>query len=298
MRRHRIITLFVFVIMISATIKFYLLTKNDYNYYGVHYFDGHRVQQNDSLFFANELLPLFSKDVKSKLDKEIYKLTYYRSSTQILLNKMDYWFPQLTPILHQYNIPDDFKYLVVIESGLKNVVSNKYAKGFWQFRRATAISNNLIVTKEIDQRYDPRASTMAACRYLKKLHRQLGSWVNVAAAYNMGLTGFKKQQRNQRKESYFQLDLNSETGTYVYKMMALKIVNTHRKKYKYRYSLPPSPPNYKELMIDSTISDIKYLANQYQITQDTVRKINPWILSNSITYPEKKYRILLPVHHE
>lgn len=272
----------------------YLLTGNQYNYYGIKYFHAHRIETDDSLFFAGELVPLSDAKVKEKIEKELYLLTYYRSSTRGLLRKMDYWLPQFEQTIRRYNIPEDFKYLVVIESNLSNAVSDKAAVGFWQFQQATALENGLLVNEQIDQRYDEQSSTVAACKYLRKMYRKLGSWSGVAASYNMGINGFVRQQKRQRKESYYKLKLNKETGRYLYKMIALKIIDDNRKSYRFRHYYHSKSTPFEEIWIDSTLTDIQYLADDRGITADSLQKINPWIISSSVNQQEKKYRLLLP----
>jgi membrane-bound lytic murein transglycosylase D len=294
LRKHRLISLFIIVILVSSAIKLYLLTENKYNYYGIKYFHAHRIETGDSLFFAGELVPLSDEKVKEKIEKELYLLTYYRSSTRALLRKMDFWLPEFEEIIEQYHIPSDFKYLVVIESNLANVVSNKSAVGFWQFRKATAEENGLFVNEQIDQRYDEKSSTIAACRYLRKMYRKLGSWSNVAASYNMGINGFIRQQKRQRQQSYYNLKLNKETGRYVYKMIALKIIDDNRKSYRFRKYRHSRITPFQEIWIDSALTNIQFIANQRGISADSLKQLNPWLLSDSINKQTKSYRLLLP----
>lgn len=183
---------------------------------------------------------------------------------------------------------------MVIESNLSNAVSDKAAVGFWQFQQATALENGLLVNEQIDQRYDEQSSTVAACKYLRKMYRKLGSWSGVAASYNMGINGFVRQQKRQRKESYYKLKLNKETGRYLYKMIALKIIDDNRKSYRFRHYYHSKSTPFEEIWIDSTLTDIQYLADDRGITADSLQKINPWIISSSVNQQEKKYRLLLP----
>jgi membrane-bound lytic murein transglycosylase D len=294
LKKHRLISLFIIVIVVSSAIKLFLLTNNKYNYYGIKYFHAHRIETSDTLYFAGEQVPLFDKRVKTKIEKELYLLTYYRNSTKKLLRKMDYWLPLFEPIIEHHHVPADFKYMVVIESNLANVISNKSAVGFWQFRKTTAIEYGLVVNEQLDQRYDQLNSTIAASSYLRRMYRKLGSWSNVAASYNMGITGFIRQQRTQRKNSYYNLLLNKETGRYVYKMIALKIIDDNRQSYKFKHYRKGHKSPYQEIMIDSTLSNIKYLANERGISSDSLKAINPWVLSDSISKPDKKYRLLVP----
>ena len=85
----------------------------------------------DDLFFAEEKIFLNDPDVKERLDREILVNTYWQSNALLMLKRANKYFPVIEPILAQYGVPDDFKYLAVIESGLQNVTSPAGAKGFW-----------------------------------------------------------------------------------------------------------------------------------------------------------------------
>ena len=124
-----------------------------------------------SFTFAGEPIPLDLPDVRERFDKELHVNSYLHSSTILLLKRARRWLPEISEILKSNDIPEDFKYLPVIESGLENVISYKRAVGFWQFLAATARENGLVVNNEIDERYDPIKSTYAAVKYLKKANK-------------------------------------------------------------------------------------------------------------------------------
>ena len=293
MRRERIIIFFISVIVVSSSIKLYMMTRKGYNYYDIQGTNAFKVQQSDTLYFAEELLPLFNKRVKINIEKALYNLTKSKKTTRKLLYDIDRWLPHLTPIITSYKIPEDFKYLVVVESGLQNVESNRSALGFWQFRKDAATENGLIVNNYIDQRLDPIASTHAACRYLSRLNKMLGSWSNVAAAYNMGPTAFRRKQKSQGKQRYYDLELNKETNYYIYKMIAIKLLNEDRIKFGFRnrYVRPINLPKRKYL--DSTISNIELLLKDRQISKEHFKVTNPWIVSDSIPISKEKIPIII-----
>ena len=93
--------------------------------------------------------------------------------------------------MKEYGVPDDFKYLAIIErSGLENVVSPSGALlSFWQIMKKTAQEYGLEVNDEVDERYNLEKSTVAACNYLNDAHKQFGEWTIAAASYNMGRGG-------------------------------------------------------------------------------------------------------------
>ncbi|GAB3273370.1 hypothetical protein GCM10027347_45700 [Larkinella harenae] len=133
------------------------------------------------------------------------------------------YFPIIEPMLKKYRIPDDFKYLAVVESGLQaDAVSRKGALGYWQLMPETASELGLKMTDKVDERKDLLKSTDAACRYLRILYRNLGSWTMVAAAYNGGIGRMQSHMKKQRETNYYFLSMNQETSDYLYKIVAVK----------------------------------------------------------------------------
>lgn len=129
----------------------------------------------------------------------------------------------IEPILKKYGVPADFKYIPLIESAMNDdVTSRRGAGGYWQFMPSTAKSLGLVVDETRDDRKHLVKSTHAAGRYLRDLHKQLGSWTLVAAAYNAGPTHIQNRMDSQNKDDYFKLRLNSETARYLYKILAVK----------------------------------------------------------------------------
>jgi len=176
----------------------------------------------EDVTFGGVEVPLDKFGVKEKLDRELLVNTYWHSNSFLVFKRANRWFPIIEPILAKNNIPDDFKYLAVIESGLTNAVSPAGARGFWQFMDATGKSYGLEISNEVDERYDVLKATQAACEYLQNSYDKYGDWALVAASYNMGMGGVNAQLNKQQVESYWDLMLNSETGRYVYRILAVK----------------------------------------------------------------------------
>ena len=185
------------------------------------------------LNFADETLPLGDKRVERKMKKILAAHTYGITQTNRLHKKAQEWFPVIEPILAAYGIPNDFKYLALVESGLAGGVSPKGAAGIWQFMPGTARSYGLKVNGRVDERYNLRKSTVAACKYIKEMYRGLESWTLVAAAYNVGDGRLRRQISNQNQDNYYKMKLNQETGRYVYKVISMKQIVEHPKRYGY-----------------------------------------------------------------
>ena len=233
----------------------------------------------DSLTFAGEQIPLDILDVKERLDRELHINTYWHNNSIFIYKRANRWFPQIEAILREEGVPDDFKYLAVIESGLLNVTSPANAVGFWQFLKSTARELDLEVTREVDERYHPLKSTRAACSYLKEAHKDFGSWTLAAASYNMGVRGLKNRLEEQRVNSYFDLLLNEETSRYVFRAIAAKELLTHP--ITYGFEIPPehlyNQEPLKEIEVTETIEDLVQFAQDQGINYKILKKHNPWL---------------------
>ncbi|MEB0263615.1 MULTISPECIES: lytic transglycosylase domain-containing protein [unclassified Mucilaginibacter] len=193
--------------------------------------------------FANEALPVNDKRVDFKLKKSIAKHGYKTVQSNVLHAKADKMFPIIEPILKAYGIPEDFKYVPLVESGLCEGTSPKGARGVWQFMPGTARTYGLKVGKGKDDRLNLRKSTIAACKYIKELYGEFNSWTLAAAAYNNGSIKLERAMNKQNEDNYFRMTLNRETGSYVYKLVAMKEIINKPAKYGYKnfYSYMQKP---------------------------------------------------------
>lgn len=247
--------------------------------------------------FAGEATPMNRMDVRENLEREMLVNTYWQSSTLLMLKRANRWFPEIEPILKKNGVPDDFKYLALIESGFTLSVSPSGAAGFWQFLEKTGKEYNLEINEQIDERYHVQKSTEAACKYLKDAYAKLKSWTLVAAAFNMGLTGISEQAKNQKTKDYYNLSLNQETGRYVYRILALKIIHGNPSDYGFKLrkkDLYPSIPTYA-VSIDSLGVDLVDLAYKEGVSFKIVKLLNPWIKKTKLNAsPDKPLKILFP----
>lgn len=189
----------------------------------------------NSLTFANENIPMDRTSVRQKIGKYLSKFSFKKQQSYQMHKKANKYLPQIAAILKSHGIPEDFKYIPIVESGLDpSVTSNKGAGGYWQFMPATARLYGLRVNGKVDEREDFVKSTHAAAKYLKALYEEFGDWTLVAAAYNVGGGSLKASMRRQNQEDYFKLRLNSETGSYVYKLVSVKEVIENPIKHGYQ----------------------------------------------------------------
>jgi hypothetical protein len=251
----------------------------------------------EEVSFAGEPLPMDLPDVRERLDKELQINVYLHSSTLFLLKRANRWFPQMQEILKENGIPDDFKYLPLIESAMLNSRSPKDAVGYWQILESSGKELGLEITSEVDERYDPIKSTEAACRYLKKAYEKFGSWTLVAASYNRGMAGVSRELKEQNVTSYYDLHLNDETSRYMFRLMAIKEIFQHPEKYGFK--LKPEhlyqPEKVKHVDVEESIKDLITFAQAQGSNYKLLKRHNPWLRQNKLTVKKgKKYRIALP----
>src|SRR5699024_11152453 len=173
------------------------------------------------------------------------------------MKRANKYFPLIEPLLEKYGLPDDFKYLAVAESALTDQSSPAGASGIWHFMQATGKEYGLEINSYVDERYHLEKSTKVAAEYLKKAKDRFGSWTMAAAAYNAGMAGMARQMDRQKQSDYYDLLLNSETSRYVFRILAIKEIMSHPKKYGFNfesYDLYPPIPTYK-VKVDYAVDD-------------------------------------------
>lgn len=247
--------------------------------------------------FAGEKVPLSIADVTERLDKEMVINTNYHSATTLIIKRANRAFPIIEPILKKNGIPDDFKYLAVIESALVNATSPAGAKGVWQFMPATAKEQGMEVNDYVDERYNLEKSTEAACKYLNDAKQKFGNWTMVAASYNAGMAGMSRQMDSQEVTDYYDLLLNEETSRYVFRILALKEIMNNPA--KYGFDLPATqlyyPIQTKKIQIDTTITNLAQFAKSQGINYKILKIHNPWLRDKKLENKSKKiYTLEIP----
>jgi hypothetical protein len=247
--------------------------------------------------FAGEEVPLQEPDVMERLDRELQVNIYLQSSTLFLLKRANRWLPRITEILKAHNIPEDFKYLPLIESGLLNDVSPKQAVGYWQIREPAGKELGMEITDEVDERYDPIKSTEAACKYLRTAYSKLGSWTLAAASYNRGVAGIKSDLEGQKVDNYYDAYLNTETSRYVFRILAIKEIFQNPSKYGFKihkdHFYQPEP--LKLIEVTDNIPDLVTFSKSKGSNYKILKRHNPWLRQNKLHVKKgKTYHIALP----
>lgn len=255
-----------------------------------------KIPQN--LDFAGEPVPLNDTEVRERIDREILAICFWHSSIIQNIKFSRRYFPVIEELAKKHGIPDDFKYLAVTESSLRNATSVAGAKGIWQFMPETAESYNLFISKEIDERYNFYKASDAACQLLKRLKDKFGSWTLAAAAYNCGEGRVKERMSEQGGANYYDLVLPEETMRYVPRIIAMKEIMKNPAKYGYALGEEDyyeAMPKYKKVLINSSISHWPDFCKEHNITYKTLTVHNPWILGYSLNNSEgREFEVLIP----
>ena len=301
MNRFFRITGIIFVLLLGSSLltfftysdlgdeEYYAKFQNDYGIYSL------KIPGQFTLF--GEAVPMQDPQIKERFDREMLVNTYWQSNTLLFLKRSAKYFPVIEPILRKNGIPNDFKYLPLIESGLMNVISPAGAVGRWQIMEGTGRELGLEIDREVDERYHLVKSTRAACQYLKEAYEKLGSWTLAAAAYNAGMDGIKRQLERQNTDNYYGLNLNTETARYLFRIMAVKKILSNPREHGFhlRQQDTYERPKTFTVTVDSTVTHFKYLIDKYGINYRILKYHNPWLRMEHLPNPSgKKYKIKIP----
>ncbi|SFJ21568.1 lytic transglycosylase domain-containing protein [Myroides guanonis] len=251
----------------------------------------------NTINFAGEKTPLHIVDVRERLDREMIININLHASTIISLKRAHRYFPIIEPILKKNGIPDDFKYLAVIESTLSNATSSAGARGFWQFMDGTAKDFNMEVNEYVDERYNLEIATQKACEYFLKAKQRFGSWTLAAASYNRGMAGVTKQLELQMVDNYYDLFIAEETSRYVFRILALKEIMSNTE--KYGFVLPENtlyqPIKTKTIAVNYNIDNLYQFSKDQGINYKILKLHNPWLRGTELKVTEgKTYNIEIP----
>ncbi len=258
------------------------------------------VEIPDEVTLASEKLTLDRYDLRERFDREINSFAYLHATTLLLIKRANRIFPIIDPILKANGIPEDFRYLAVIESSLDpRAISSAKASGLWQLMPATATQFGLEVTSEVDERFSIEKSTEAACKYLNSAYRKYGSWSSVAMSYNAGMGRISDELDKQQASNSVDLWLVEETSRYYFRMLAIKCIFDDPYKYGFVISANQlyKPINFKTVEISESIPDLASFAKNNGITYAQLKDFNSWLRDRQLTITAKRpnrYTILIP----
>lgn len=257
----------------------------------------HDIEFQRDITFAGERVPLEMFNIRERYERELLSNCYFHSNTMLLLKRSKRWFPVIEPILEKYQIPNDFKYLCVVESTLTNAVSPAGAVGFWQFMESTGKDFGLEINKDVDMRYNVELETEAACKYFLQAYKIFHNWTLVAASFNAGTRRVEKFLKEQKVKSYYDLLMADETERYVFRVLAIKTIFENPEQHGIYISkdLEYKPFKYKTVAITETVDDWAEFAQEHGITYKLLKIFNPWLRSNRLKVKKgETYEIKIP----
>jgi hypothetical protein len=252
----------------------------------------------DQVDFCGETIALNRIDLRERFDREMNVFTYLHSTTMLYLKRANRFFPIIEPLLQKNNIPDDFKYLCLIESNLDiRALSPASAAGFWQLLESTGKELGLEINSEVDERYHIEKATDTACRYLKSAYAKYGNWVNAAISYNAGMGKINTSLNNQRVNSALDLLLVPETSRYMFRILAIKQLFENPYLYGFVIKQEDLYPqvSIQRVTITQTIDDLAAFSQEYGLNYMLLKEFNPWLRDNKLTVRTgKSYEIAIP----
>ena len=233
------------------------------------------------LDFCGEPAPLDTMDARERLERELLLMLWDRDQTIIWLKRANRYMPYIQSVLKEQRLPDDLKYIPVVESALRALAgSPKGAMGYWQFIKDTGERYGLTISEELDERRNMVASTRSAVAYLKKLYGDFGSWTLAAAAYNMGEAGLKNEILLQDNNDFYNLYLYQETQRYVFRILAAKLILSNPEKYGFKLMpedlYPPEEFDRVQLEL-SQRTPVLSIARAARTSFKVIRDLNPEI---------------------
>ena len=248
------------------------------------------------LHFCGEKVPLDIPEVRERLEKEMLLTLHDRPQVILWMKRANRYFPVIESMLAEQGLPDDLKYIAVIESALRpHVGSPKGAIGFWQFMPGTGRLYGLAIDTDLDERRNIFKSTRAAITYFKQLNEYFGSWALAAAAYNMGEEGLKSEILLQKTENYYRLYLSLETRRYVFRAVSAKLILTSPS--AYGFNLKPKDL-YSQLTFDritlqcDQIIPIQLVAAAADTYFKRIKELNPELRGYFLN--EGRHTLLVP----
>ena len=249
--------------------------------------------------FAGDTIRFDTAERRERMDRELLTFTNMHSTSTLMLKRSLRYFTMVAPYLREQGIPDDLKYLMVIESNLDpKAVSVSGAAGLWQFTKETAKTYKLLVNGEVDERFDITKETLAACTYLKRSYARFHDWMTVAASYNAGQQRLTDAVAQQGETCGLDLWLPEETTRYMYRLLTAKMFFENPQAFGFdvptdeRY--PYIPPK-KTVLVSDPIEDLAAFAREHGTTYARLKAANLWLRDSKLLNKENRsYIILIP----
>ena len=240
----------------------------------------------DKVVFAGQTIKLDRADLRERMDRELIAFTYTHSTSTLMIKRANRYFPQIEPILKRMGVPDDLKYLMVIESNLDpQAQSGAGAAGLWQFTQSTGRAYGLEVNANIDERFNTVKATEAACRFLLEAYSKYGNWMTVAASYNGGQQGMDRRIEAQHQTDAMNMWLVDETSRYMFRLLAVKMMFENPSLFGFSFSnedLYPYIPAKKQIKVTDPVEDLVDFAEKNGVTYADLKRANLWLRESKL----------------
>jgi hypothetical protein len=240
----------------------------------------------DYVVFAGETIRFDRADLRERMDRELIAFTYSHNMSTLMIKRANNYFPQVEPILERMGVPNDLKYLMVIESNLDpQAASGAGAAGLWQFTQATGRAYGLEVNANIDERYNTYKATEAACRFLSEAYSKYGNWMTVAASYNGGQQGMDRRIEMQHQRNALDMWLVDETSRYMFRLLAVKMMFENPSMFGFsfkREDLYPYIPVKEQVKVTDPVDDLVKFAEDHKITYADLKRANLWLRESKL----------------
>ncbi len=250
----------------------------------------------DPVDFCGEVVPLETQEIREGLEKELLLSLWDRPQVILWLKRSRRYFPHIEKMLKQSKMPDDLKYVTIVESALRpRARSRKEAVGFWQFVKGTGRKYGLVINHGIDERQDLFASTQSALCYFQDLYTILGSWTLAVAAYNMGEERLMAETIEQETKDYYQLYVPYETQRYVFRILSAKVILSNPEKFGFRLNEEDyyTPLEFEKVQIDCFQDvPVRIVARAARTYFKVIKDLNPKIQGHYL--PSGSHDILVP----
>lgn len=249
--------------------------------------------------FAGDTVRFDRSDLYERMDRELIAFTYSHTNSLLMLKRSERYFRQIEPLLKMYDVPDDLKYLMAIESNLSpKALSTAGAAGLWQFTKVTGREYGLIIDNEVDERYNIEKETIAACQFLKKAYARYGDWMTVAASYNAGQGGISKRLTDQRQKSALDLLLVEETSRYMFRVLVAKMFFEKPELFGFKvgqFEKYPYYPPKKTVTVSGPIASLVDFAEENGCSYFQLKEANLWLRDNKLVNKAgHTYTIIIP----
>jgi peptidoglycan lytic transglycosylase D len=246
--------------------------------------------------FCGEEVPIKSQEIMERFEKEFLLSLWDRPQVILWLKRSSRYLPHIEEVLKKNGMPDDLKYVAIAESALRpHAGSHKGAIGFWQFLVETGRKYGLVINEDVDERRNIFASTQAAIRFFKELHGTFRSWTLSVAAYNMGEEGLKTEILEQDTENFYQLYLPLETQRYIFRILSVKLILCHPKKYGFHLTEKDyyPPLTFDQIQVECLQeTPIRVIAKAAKTQFKVIKDLNPEIRGYYLT--KGNHNILIP----